>query len=427
MSDDLAGAPTTGGGGDPAPASNSSATSAPMASDTGKGETGKSAESRATSRRDAIDRAFVQAQITSPNETEQAAAVLKSGPGSDDALVKERAEAAEETERASEASERAKRGWETRKANAERAASEARQEGEAQVDANPDAAPQSQFKTPPQRFAREAQAEWDKVPESVRAEIDRSHRELEQGIAKYKTDAEKYAEFATYEAMSQQAYGQPLKATLENYIQLDQLLSTDPLVAFEKLANAIPYKNEDGTEGRWTLKQLAQYVVSQDRDTFDDPQSDLRRELESVRRELATLKSGVTEREQQRAQQEQMSRTRSLETQIADFAKANPRFDELSSAIEVELHNPRFHPELQADPIRRLQKAYEKAERLNPAKTISPPAPDVRAPDPAAQTRRGSASITGAPGSGSNPVARGPAPKSTRDAVDAAFSRFGIG
>ena len=76
-----------------------------------------------------------------------------------------------------------------------------------------------------------------------------------------------------------------------------------------------------------------------------------------------------------------------------------------------------------------LQGAYVMAERLNPAAsgTQNTAASTAATAKPnTAQTRNGNLSITGGPGSGSNPAKR-KAPSSARESVDSAFASLGLG
>ena len=73
-----------------------------------------------------------------------------------------------------------------------------------------------------------------------------------------------------------------------------------------------------------------------------------------------------------------------------------------------------------------LSEAYQLAERLNPAPVAAPvlAAPAAILQDPAAQTRQGSLSVTGAPGNGSDPAFRKPSP-SIRDSIRNARAAIG--
>lgn len=419
MADDLSAAPQTGATEVATPVADTSASSAPAS--TGGAEKPKTAPST----REALKEAMRTVETRAPNETDKAAAVLKGGAGADDQAVTDHAKAAEEAAKAGETdaerSERAKKGWETRRAN-EAAAEVKPVEAKPAVAEPPKPAeskPEPSKHQPPSRLSAEAKAAWEAAPEPLRAEVVRMHDEMTAGLTKHKEGAERYAELSEYEQMSQEFYKQPLKDTLRNYAELDKMLHTDPLAALERIAGSMTYKDENGKDQKWTLKQLAHYVVEQDKETFDNPQSELHRQIEDLKKQVSSLTQGMTDRQKQEAEQ----RTTSIQDQVANFAKEHTRFDELFSDMETFLASPKFRT---ADYMADLKRAYEKAERLNPAPQLSPPAPEIPAPAPAAQTRAGTASVSGAPGAGSNPAGKRPVPPTSRDALKQAFAAKGL-
>lgn len=417
------------------------------------GADSKPAAEPKASLRETLAEAMKTVKSRAPNETDKAASVLKDGAGADDASEAEHSRAVEKAQAAldaaKEASERGKKSWETRRANAEKAkeaaaaeeaasktadkqaetigkaVAEAVKPAEATAETAKATPSETKFKEPPQRFTPQAKAEWDKVPETVRAEIDRSLRETQQGIEKYKADAEKWTPLAEYDRLSQEAYKQPLADTLKNYVELDRGLANPEtqLATLERLVSGMQYVAEDGKTYNWDMRQLAEHILAQTEQgvsTFQDPVADIRRELADVRKQLAEAQQSQTQRQQAEVQQ----RTQTVEQQIQKFATENTRFDELFPDIEVLLASPKF-PRT-GDPVADLKLAYEKAERLNPAPSLSPPAPALPAQDTAAQTRKGQASVTGAPAAGSNPAGRRPVPTSSREALKAAFAAKGL-
>ena len=116
MADDLSSAPA--GGGEVAIQTVDTPASAPSPAPEAKAD-------KPLSNRDAIRQALAQVETRQPNETEKAAAVLKEGAGADDQLAEDRRTAAQkaidETTANNVAAERARKGWETRRANQEKA------------------------------------------------------------------------------------------------------------------------------------------------------------------------------------------------------------------------------------------------------------------------------------------------------------------
>lgn len=440
MADDLSAAPSMGAS-EPAPApAQADTTSAPAS------EAPKSAD-KPLSGREAASRALSEVMARTPGEMDKAAAVLKEGRGADDKLDanhKDAVSKATDAEKiANEASERVKRGWETRRANAEQAKADERtaeQVSEAVKAALPEQQPaptpeakpaQIETKHPdaPKWMTKQSAAEWAKLPEVVREEVVKRSEAFDQGITKYKESADRWSELTEYEQLSRDYYGQPLKDTLNRYVELDRGLGNPDtqLATLEKLVSQMKYTAEDGNQYNWDMPTLAQYVLDQAQsgvESFQNPQADLQRELADVKKQLAEFRHGFSERETQRQQQERERSTNMLQEQIAEFANKNDRFNELYEQIEVELHNPRF--EAGKDPIHRLSKAYEKVAKLNPPPSLSPPAPDLPAQDAAVQSRRGTASITGAP-SGSTPAGKRVVASSPREAARMALSKMGMG
>jgi conjugal transfer/entry exclusion protein len=440
MDDDLSAAPSMGAS-EPAPApAQADTTSAPAS------EAPKSAD-KPLSGREAASRALSEVMARTPGEMDKAAAVLKEGRGADeklDANHKDAVAKATDAEKiANEASERVKRGWETRRANAEQAKADERtaeQVSEAVKAALPEQQPaptpeakpaQVETKHPdaPKWMTKQSASEWQKLPEVVREEIVKRSEAFDRGFAEVKAKADRLDELREYEEMSEQYYQQPLKDTLKHYADLDRNLNNPDtqLATLEKLVSGMKYEAIDGNVYKWDLPSLAAYIVEQSQqgvESFQNPQADLQRELADVKKQLAEFKNGFSERETQRQQQERERSTNMLQEQIAEFANKNDRFNELYEQIEVELHNPRF--EAGKDPIHRLTKAYEKVAKLNPTPSLSPPAPDLPAQDAAVQSRRGTASITGAP-SGSTPAGKRPVASSPREAARMALSKMGMG
>ena len=439
MADDLSAAPSMGAS-EPAPASVDTGAAASPASDAPK------SESKPLSGREAAQRAISEVMSKAPGETDRAAAVLKEGVGADEKLDANHKDAVDQVtaaeKAANEASERVKRGWETRRANMEQAKAEERtaeQISEAVKAAVPPPAEKAAEPTPaqvetkhpeaPKWMTKQSAAEWQKLPEVVREEVVKRSEAFDKGIQQYKEGAERWTDLAEYAQMSEQYYKQPLKDTLKNYAQLDRDLSNPEtaLGALEKIVSGMKYQAEDGNTYNWDLPQLAQFILDQNErgvSSFQNPQADLQRKLDDALSRLDRFEKGQTDYETQRVQQERERSTRTIESQIETFAKANTRFDELFPDMEMILSSPKFQKS--GDPVADLKSAYEKAERLNPAPSLSPPAPALPAHDTAAQTRRGTASITGAP-SGSTPAGKRVVASSPREAARMALSKMGMG
>lgn len=265
----------------------------------------------------------------------------------------------------------------------------------------------------PSRFSPDAKAAWADVPDAVKGEVHRALREAEQGIDKYKNDATRYGQvWKPFEDMAEASQLDAV-ATLKGYVQIDQLLAHD----FDKGLQAI-FDKKGMSPKEWAAKVVGQPAdqagVAQDRVV-----SELRQEIGNLKQQLGQIGGTV---EQQR--------TQGIDQQLSAFTTSLPETDRtLFNELDKEIA-----AELQADPGVTLAQAFERAKQNAEARYTklfgvraapTPAGPQTPAPDPAAQTRKGQLSVTGAPGTGSNPDTRQP-PSSARQAIDNAFAALSI-
>ncbi len=260
----------------------------------------------------------------------------------------------------------------------------------------------------PNRFSADAKEIWMDAPLPVRAEVRRMEREFEAGIDKYRADAEAFGEYRQFAELLSET-GQTFDEVLSHYVGIENRLAEDPLGGLDLICRNL------GT----SLQDVAAQVMNEPPEVLaaqEDPMiDDLRSEIADLQTQLGGLANTFLGEKSDQA-------TRQME----EFAANNPRFDELSSDIAFFLATDRASG---------LEEAYEMAERLNPAssapvisisETDSAAAQTRTTPAGAAHTRKGQLSVTGAPGSGSNPASRRP-PETARAAIDNAFAVMGIG
>lgn len=258
---------------------------------------------------------------------------------------------------------------------------------------------QEQGFNPPDRFSADAKAAWKDAPKAVQAEINRAVTELESGINSYREKLAIFDGLDQYVDLAKQ-HGTSVQKALENYTNLEQTISQDPMRGLQMVAEYAGLN----------LRDVAAQIMGQAPDAVASQQNN---EMRALKQEIARLEQklgGVETTIQSRT-------TAEIEREVTAFAADKPRFDELSETIG-QLISTGMAPD--------LPKAYEMAERLNPAPT--PPAPaqaEKPKPDLSAQTQKGSLSIAGAPASGSAPEGRKPS-SSTDEALDRAFSAVGL-
>lgn len=259
------------------------------------------------------------------------------------------------------------------------------------VEAKPEPVKDSPHKEAPTRFSPDAKAAWETAPEPVKAEVHRAVKELEAGLEKYKDAATKWDELKDFHALAEK-HKTTVKTALANYIAIDTKLEKDFLGGLDDLVQRYGY----------SLKDVAAHVMGQ---TPDQAQSKSDATIRNLQNEIAGLKQqlgGVTSTIEQQ-------RLSAVEQQVTAFAAAHPRFEELYETVAAEIKAGHT-----------LEKAYERAELLNPA----PQPAQAAAPAPEVQTDKGTKSIQGAPGTGSNPTSLKPSP-TVKDSLRRAFAQAG--
>ncbi|MBO9441383.1 hypothetical protein J7363_04715 [Phaeobacter italicus] len=263
---------------------------------------------------------------------------------------------------------------------------------EVKPEAKPEAKPEgeSSHAEAPSRFSADAKAAWKDAPEPIRAEAHRAIREMEQGIAEYKSRVEPLEPF--YQ-MAEQS-GVKLEDALGRYVNLENTLRQDPVRGFQEIAANMGL----------SLQQLSQMLQ-----TGQPGQADPRdQQILALQHQLSQLQQGFGEVNKGIESQQQQA----IENQIAQFAADHPRFSELEQTM-TELIQTGFAKD--------LQDAYDKADRLNPA-----PAPEPQQAPPATPAHtRVSQSVTGAPSAGSNPAQRKPS-TNRQEAIQRAMSAAGF-
>ncbi|WP_119271431.1 hypothetical protein [Taklimakanibacter deserti] len=257
----------------------------------------------------------------------------------------------------------------------------------------------------PARFSTEAKAAWADVPESVRTETHRAFQELNDGMNRYQAAFEP---LKPYQQLAEK-HGTTIHETLGRYVALDfALLSKTPDERMNAIASVLEYAGI--TPRDYAAQVMAQKPeATQPRD--DEAIRGLRQELTDLRNELGGMSKSLEQR-----MDDEISR------QVNAFAAENPRLKE----PEVQRMMTRL---LSGGLAQDLKSAFDMAVRLSPEPVNdSQPAASNAAnrKSAPAQTRLGNLSITGAPGSGSNP-ARRKAPQTARESVDSAFASLGLG
>lgn len=275
------------------------------------------------------------------------------------------------------------------------------------IDAGPDVAePEPEKATPafgpPSSWSVAAKAEFDKLPDAVKADIAKREDEVNRGFARLKElkELEPYQQYAAQ-------FGTTLPDALRSYIEAEKLLTNDPVQGVAWLIR----------QYRPDLNQLLAAVGvqgGQSNARQPDPTGQLAQELQALKRQWA-----------QKEQQEQANRTASLNSEIETFA-TNPEhryFENVRPHMAALMQNGSAStlaeayemacwasPEVRAQ-LQRDQFAKQEAERL------------AKSQQAVQAAKRSAGSITGSPMPGGSSAGQKQAPLSIRDSIAAAMEK----
>lgn len=256
----------------------------------------------------------------------------------------------------------------------------------------------------PARFKSDAaaMAEWEKAPEPVKAAVHRSIRELEAGIEKHRVSAEEFDKVRDFHDLATKNKT-TLRDAMTRYTNFERTILQNPIQGLQQVCDYAGI----------SLRDVAAHIMGQKPEELQGQNDATIRELKNEIAQLKQSVGGVTTSIQQQ-------HVATVDAQVQKFAAENPRFEELAEDIAFFLKSGR---------TKDLAEAYKLAEKLNPdaaapAATVQA-APQTRtAPDPQAQTLKGSKSITGAPSAGSDPATKR-ASTSIKDSLRRAVAQAG--
>lgn len=214
------------------------------------------------------------------------------------------------------------------------------------VDGPTDKIPNSQDSSlAPHRFNTEAKTQWASVPETVKVEVNRALKELENGLQTYKNEAEQYSSLKDFCGRARSA-GKDPGEIVNRYLGLEDLIIKDPIEGLDTICRNLGY----------SLHQVAAHVMGQEPDkekvNYERQIQTLLDKISHIENSHKTLATSYNDRIANETKTSVMK-------YIEDFRSKNPRFDELQSYIPELLKLPSVNND--------LEKAYKMAERLYPA------------------------------------------------------------
>ena len=254
--------------------------------------------------------------------------------------------------------------------------------------------------SPPPSWSVDAKAEYDALPDAVKADIAKRETEISKGFERLKV----LKELEPYEQLAAQ-HGTSVAGALESYVAAEQLLTRDPVAG---IAWLIQQYNPN-------LEQLSAAIGANR--TAQQPAND------PVLQRIHSLETQLRQRDQQEA----ANRTAGLQTEIEAFAAdpANRYFENVKQDMGVLLRSGRASD---------LKSAYEMAVWANPETRKHLQADQQRAADAdrkrkeaerVSKARNASGGLTGSPMPGATAPGDGK-PLSIRDAIAQAYDKHGV-
>jgi hypothetical protein len=212
---------------------------------------------------------------------------------------------------------------------------------------------------PPPGWSVKSKSEWDKLPDSIRADIVKREQEVSDGFKQYSG----MKELMPYVEMAQRS-GTSLKAALDNYTGLENLLRQDPVRGLSQIATNM---GVHPVEAAQRILQAHGYQPSQQAQA--DPSSSqpldpnlLQQYLNPLSQELNTLKQHITQQQQAEQTRQQNVINGVLERFKSDpahryFENVEPLMSQLISSGLVQRTG---------DHMADLKSAYEAACYQNP-------------------------------------------------------------
>jgi hypothetical protein len=259
---------------------------------------------------------------------------------------------------------------------------------------------------PPSRWTPTAKAKWEALDDEVKAETDRTVKELEKGMNTYKERAAKMDDLKEYEDIAKQ-YKTDIKTALSNYVALDKSLqSENPAEKLSALDQVFKAAKIDKAE-------FARFILGQEQEQGQQPQQ-MPQEIVAMQRELAQLRQQV----QGNTQFTQDQQRQQVENHITQWAADKPMADMLAPQIAEHVQQGLSLDDAYAKAVSTQQDIARQMGFVSPAAIATPAAAQP-------QTLKGTKSITGSPSAGSYQATNKPS-SSNIEAVRKAMEAAGL-
>lgn len=245
----------------------------------------------------------------------------------------------------------------------------------------------------PARFNENGKKDWDTAPETVKEEVHRALREMEDGYKKHKEGSEKWESVREWDDIARKNGGD-LKTTLSQLKSIEDEFSKGPVQGMQAVANRMGVN----------LQALAAHIMGQNPN----------QQVQEAHGRIQQLEAEI-QRMKHEAQVPNI-----VQQFFTEHEDAKDMSDDIAFVLEQGI-------------VKDLDAAYQYVKRFKPASNAGSntssqpliPAESAAAHTPApALNPAGSKSVSGSPTNGISPASKRPAPSSNQEALQRAFAKL---
>lgn len=244
----------------------------------------------------------------------------------------------------------------------------------------------------PARFNENGKKDWATAPDTVKEEVHRALREMEEGHKKYKESAERYETVREYDELARKNGREGVHESLKQIVEIEKAFERNPIEGLKKITDHFGLN----------LQAVAAHIMGQ-----------------NPNQQVQEAHSRVRELEAKIQQMETAAKVPSIVEQFfTEHEDAKDYSDDIAFVLEQGI-------------VKDLEAAYQYVKRFKPSASTATASsqPLIPAESAPAQTQApalnpaGSKSVSGAPTNGISPASKHPVPANNREALQRAMAR----
>jgi hypothetical protein len=244
----------------------------------------------------------------------------------------------------------------------------------------------------PARFNENGKKDWATAPDTVKEEVHRALKEMEEGHKKYKESAERYDKVREFDELARKNGREGVHESLKQIVEIENAFSRNPIEGMKKITDHFGLN----------LQAVAAHIMGQNPD----------HERAALHGEIQQLKAKISE----------MENAAKVPSIVEQFFTENEDAKDYSDDIAFVLEQ---------GIVKDLEAAYQYVKRFKPqaSNATASSQPLTPAESVPAQTQApalnpaGSKSVSGAPTNGVSPASKHPVPANNREALQRAMAR----